>query len=366
MATATAAPARKPFTIGSRVSARASFDTGVKNLATGAVTPAGPTQVPAVGFLAGLLLKVSATAAGGVPALTADAPWNLINQVNFRNSKGDNLITSMTGYQLYLVNKYGGQLPFGVGSTADPKVGNGYTATAASPSFYLWLPFTIDMAQALGVVPATAGNNNYQVEIVFSSTGTVWSGGVTSGTAQVAATAFYYDLPNDAGFEDLPMGLPTASIWNIETPVLSQGTKTIQSFNNGNVIRNSIIVVRTAAGVRSEADLPTVLKLVVDNVDRLRFPTEMHRHLMSRWYGLTSSTAEAALGQDNGVLVFPYHLLSGGISGDPSNVRDQLLQTQTTTLLQLVGESFGATAATMELITQSIATTDLNALYGKE
>lgn len=366
MSTSTSAPALKPFTIGSRFSARASFDTGVKTLATGSTTAAGPQQVPAVGFLAGLLLKVSATASGGTPALTADAPFNLINQINFRNSKGDNLITPVSGYQLYLINKYGGQNPFGTGPFGDPKVGAGYVSTAASPSFYLWLPLSIDQASALGVVPATASNNNYQVEIIFSGLGTTWSGGATAGTASVQATAYYYDLPNEGGFEQTPRGLPTASVWNIETPPLTQGEKLVQSFNTGNIIRNHIIVVRNAAGARVDGDLPSITTLVLDNVDRLRLPKDQHEFLMARWYGLTNASKDAALGLDNGVIVFPYHLLSGGLNNDPANVRDQLLQTQTTSLVQFRGQSWGATAATMELITQSIATTDLNALYDKE
>ena len=356
----------KPFTIGSRFSSRASFDTGTKTLSTTGPTNTGPQQVPAVGFLAGLLLRITATATGGTPALTADAPFNLIELINFRNSKGDNLITPIKGYQLYLINKYGGQNIFGNGPTGDPKVGAGYTASGANVDFYLWLPLSIDVSQALGVVPATASNNNYQVEITLAATSTVWSGGVTGGTATVQASAYYFDIPNDPNYQSTPLGLPTASIWNVETPPLTAGEKTIQSFNTGNIIRNHILVVRTAAGARSDADWPTLTTLVLDNVDRLRLPKRDWEYLMARWYGLTNATKDAALGLDNGDFVLPYNALAGGSAGDPSNTRDQLLQTQSTTLLQFRGQSFGGTAATLEILTQSVATTDLNALYSKE
>lgn len=357
--------ALKPFTIGSRFSSRASFDTGTKVLSTTGLTNTGPQQVPAVGFLSGLLLRVTATATGGTPVIQADGPFNIIEQINFRNSKGDNLITPVRGYQLYLMNKYGAQIPGAQGPFGDPKVGPGYTASGANIDFFLWLPLSIDASQALGVVPATAGNNNYQVEVTLAATGTVWSGGVTGGSAIVSASAYYFDIPNDPSFSSTPAGLPTASLWNVETPPLTAGDKTVQSFNTGNIIRNHILVVRTAAGARSDADMPALTTLVLDNVDRLRLPKREWEYMMSRWYGLTNATKDAASGLDNGVYVLPYHALLGGTAGDPSNSRDQLLQTQSTTQLQFRGQSFGGTAATLEIITQSIATTDLNALYNK-
>ena len=365
MATPTAA-ALKPFTIGSHYSSRQSFDTGVKNLAVGALTNTGPQTVPAVGFLAGLLLRVQASATGGVPVLSADAPFNILETINFRNSKGDNLITPMKGYQLYLMNKWGAQIPGTVSPFGDPKVGAGYTAAAGAVDFFIWLPLSIDASQALGVVPATASNNNYQVEITLAALSTVWSGAPTAGTAQVSASAYYFDIPNDAGFSPTPLGMPTASIWNVESPSVNPGNKLIQSFNTGNVIRNHILVVRNAAGVRVDADFPALTTLVVDNVDRLRFPKREWEYMMSRWYTLTNAVKDQALGLDSGVYVIPYHALLTGDAGSTGNVRDQLLQTQSTTQVQFRGEPFGATASALEIITQSIATTDLNTLYSKE
>lgn len=362
---ATDTQVRKPFTIGSHFSSRASIDTGSRAIGA-ALVNTGPMQVPAVGFLAGILLDVRLTATDGVPALLADAPFSAIERINFRNSKGDNLITPVSGYDLYLINKYGAQIPGAQGPFGDPKVGPGYTSTAASPRFFLWLPLSIDASQALGVVPATASNNNYQIEITLNAVGGIWGGAVTVGTAQISGSAYYFDQPNDATFSDTPMGLPTASIWNVESPTVAPGERLVQSFNTGNIIRNHIFVVRNAAGARVDADWPALATIIVDNVDRLRLPVREWEYLMSRWYGLTNATKDAALGLDNGVFVIPWHCLLGGEAGDPSNVRDQLLQTQTTTQLQFRMQNFGATASVLRILTQSIATTDLNALYSKD
>src|SRR5690606_5061801 len=133
----TAAPAL-PFGIASRVSTRESFSLPQVSLAAAAPTIAAgtPVQIPAVGFLKKLRLRfaISTTSAGSA-TLNADAPWNLISSVSLKNSAGQPLIAPITGYELYLLNKYSGMgqgLASSYGVLGDPKSGRGYDATVAS------------------------------------------------------------------------------------------------------------------------------------------------------------------------------------------------------------------------------------------
>lgn len=372
--TATAAPA-VPFEVASQYSTRPSFQSPVVNLQGAAPSLLTPFQIPAVGYLEGLLLEVTITSTGGTtPLTTADGPFNVIQSINFRNAAGVNLISPVTGYQLYLINKYGGQV-LGTGEYADAKVGRFTTsgpgvAPAASGSFFLWLPLGIDAAEAYGAVPALASNANYQVEMTLAAASTVSSGAPTM-TVQVNATAHYFDVPasvDEQGIAqaNVPPGTPVASIWQVEQPTVSPGTALVQSYNVGNFISDHILVLRNSAGARIEANgWPNLLELYLDNQPRFSLRKSEFEFLMSRWFHLNATTKDAAGALDTGVFVLPYHALLGSESGDPANTRAQILPTLNATLLQFRAQDFGSAVSKLEIITNSISTTNSAFLYSK-
>ena len=125
--TAATAPAI-PFKIAGRKQTRSAFTPATVTLGASAVS-FSPLEVPATGYLAALRLEVTGTWSGGGAgtAFNADAPFNSISSIGVRDASGTPLITPMSGYQLYLINKYGGQVYAGV--SADPKSAYGYAAT---------------------------------------------------------------------------------------------------------------------------------------------------------------------------------------------------------------------------------------------
>jgi len=365
----TAAPAI-PFPVASQYSTRPSFDLTTQTLSASAPTQVSPVQIPAVGYLQGLLLEVTIDGTGGTaPAFTADGPFNVIQSINFRNASGVNLIAPVTGYDLYLMNKYGGQVAPGFGPYANPKFGFGYADTAPDAHFFLWLPLGFDISDAYGVIPALASNANYQMELSLAAIPTVMSGAPTSVTVSISATAHYFDLPaaaNQAGVAQATSpGSQATSVWQKETPTVTAGYKLQQLFNVGNVIRNHILVLRDEAGARLEAAWPDLTELYLDNQPRFSFSEAEWEFLMSRWYGLADVTKDSDNGLDNGVFVLPFHTLLGSAAGDPSNTRAQLLPTLNATLLQYRFQDFGANAARLEVLTESITTTDAATLYSK-
>lgn len=369
-----------PFTIASRVSKRQSFVISNVALAASApVLPAGtPVQIPAVGYLKNLRLEVTATITGGTPSFTADAPWNLIQNVAFKNSAGQNLVAPLTGYEWYIVNKYDGT---GAGVTTpygrlqDAKIGRQYVATAASSvHFFLDIPLEFDASQALGAIPALASNRSYQLEITFASIATVF-GATTPPTGvnvTVDATANYWDqpigqTPGGVVQSTEPFGLGTLSLWQKENPPIAPGEQLTRSNNTGNIIRNLIYIARTSTGVRTDVDWTSIAELFVDNNPMLRYKKTEWQDDMVRQYGLDASALDAAGGLDTGVYVIPFHLLAGGTAGDPGNSRAQLLATLDATLLQLKGYNWGAGLAGGQLtvLTQAIAADNSAFVYSK-
>lgn len=359
-----------PFAVASQYSTRPSFDLPVQTLQAAAPTQVSPVQIPAVGYLQGLLLEVTIDGTGGTtPAFTADGPWNVIQSINFRNASGVNLIAPLTGYDLYLVNKYGGQLAPGFGPYAQPDFGFNYADTAPDAHFFLWLPLGIDVSDAYGVIPALASNANYQMELSLSSVATLMSGAPTVNVS-ISATAHYFDLPaatNQAGVAQATSPAAQAvSVWQKETPTVSPGSQLVQSFNVGNVIRNHILVLRNSSGARIDTNgWPSLLELYLDNQPRFSLSKTEHEFLMSRWYGLGGTTKDALGAIDTGVYVVPFHTLLGSAAGDPANTRAQLLPTLNATLLQYRFQDFGSAASRLEILTEAVTTTDAAALYSK-
>jgi len=372
MAAQTAAPSI-PFPIASQYSTRASFQVPTQTLAAAAPTPITPIQVPAVGYLDGILLEVNIVTTGGTtPAFAADGPFNVIQNVNFRNAGGTNLIPPVTGYQLMLMNKYGGQVP-GIGPWSDPRFGPQFAGAnpLTAGHFFLWIPIGIDISDALGLVPALASNANYQVEMTLAAQSLVTTSNPTVNVT-VTTTAYFYDLPaetdaNGVHNQTVPDGQGTASIWQIEQPNVAPGTQLVQSNNVGNVIRNHILVLRNAAGARIDVTngWPNLMEVYLDNQPRFAFRRNEWEFLMSRWFGLGAATKDSVGGLDTGVYVIPYHAMTGSVAGDPANTRAQLLPTLNATLLQFRAQDWGSAVSKLEILTQVVSTKDPALLFSK-
>jgi hypothetical protein len=369
--TATANAPTLPFEIASQYSSRPSLVIPNVSLQASAPTPITPQQIPAVGYINGLLLEVIITGSGGTtPAFTADGPFNVIQTISLRNAAGVNLIAPVNGYDLYVMNKFGGQVNPGFGPYADPKFGLQYSATAPSAHFFLWVPLILDPTTGLGAIPALASNASYQLDATLASIATVLTGG-PSVSVTINADAYYFDLPasqDSTGVAQAttPEANGTTSIWLKESPAVVPGTQFVQSFNVGNVIRNHIMVLRNSAGARIDTNgWPNLFELYIDNNPRFSFRRNVFENLMSRWYGLGAATKDIAGGLDTGVYAIPYHALLNGVSGDANNTRAQLLPTITGTLLQMVARDFGSAASTLQIFTQTVSTASPQVLFGK-
>jgi hypothetical protein len=339
-----------------------------------------PIQIPAVGYLRHLDLQVTFTGVGGAGnAFTADAPFNVLQSVEFRTAAGNDLIVPLTGYQLYLACKYGAQ--YAQAPMCDNRMGAGFTAVAGPPStatFFIQVPLEIDAEVGLAAIPALASNRSYQLAITLAAITSVASGGITSATCTVNGTAWYWTEPpaqSQGGVVQAtqPYGLGTISQWQLETPPVTPGDKYIKSNNVGNVIRTLIFTLRNSAGARIDAaGWPAVSELYLDNEPMFYLTqaewidTLIQKQFM--FFGATTAatvTKDVACAPDTGVYPIPFHALAGGLAGDPSNSRSQLLPTLDASQLQLRMTSLGANASTLEILTQSVVPTSSSVIYSK-
>jgi len=352
-------------------------------------------QVPAAGYLRGIELLVDVATSGNsaatafkTAATAGDAPWSFINSINLVSADGSNLVSNVSGYQLFLVNKYGAFRS--QGQQMDPRsdqyfsITSGTGATGGSFSFRLFIPVEIDSSQAMCAIPNLAANKSYQINIQLNASGAVYSTAPTAaGAYTITVINHYWSQPaamNAVGVPQqiAPVGVGSVNLTSLQTIPVTQGDRIVQLQNVGNVIHKLIFTLRKSDGTRTTTDWGSTNQLILNNDTLFYWTTPNATTNKSTWasyitdtYGYgdavnaaapgTTSTLDSANGLDTGV----YALNFGDINGNAQTAcsRDQFLPTLDSTLLQLRSTSFGANAATLEVLSMAVKPTSAAALY---
>jgi len=361
-----------------------------------AATQLAVTQIPAAGYLSGVELLVdvatsgnSATVAFNTAASAGDAPWSFINSINLVSSDGSNLVTNLSGYQLFLVNKYGAFRT--ISPNSDPrsdqyfKLTTGSGGTGGSFSFRLFIPVEIDPSQAFCAIPNLSANRAYQVNIQLGASANVYSTAPTSaGSYTITLINHYWSQPaamNAAGVPQAiaPNGVGSVNLTQLQTIPVTQGDRLVQLQNVGNVIHKLIFTLRKSDGTRTSTDWGATNQLILNNDTLFYWNQPNSTTAKNSWasyisdtYGYgdalnatapgTQSTIDAANGLDTGVYAINFGDNTGGFARPDTN-RDQFLPTLDSTLLQLRSTSFGSGAATLEVISMAVKPTTAAALY---
>jgi len=366
------------FPVASRPQKRFSNTQTVSNLAGS--TSFAPIQLPATGFVRRLRLKFTAsvTSASAGAIVAGDGPWNLISAITVTDATGQPITQPISGYGLYLVNKY-----FGSGTVksgrldpwANPHLGPDFafasSATTGTATFYLDVDFEQDPRTGYGCIPNLDSNASLQLKIDVAQSTAAFSGTTTSAaTVSVRVMQEYW----------APVGAMTGKVPNMTTPVgfgdyletryetqtvTASAENTVNVSNRGGLIKG-IIAISRAAGTRTAFTAGSNVGVVYDNnaIDE-GVTLEEHQHEVRQVTGyigtdLTTSyaplTAGVLPGLDSGVLVFPFAKMSEG--------RNTWLSTRVGTLLQLK-VSPGASATQLELITLLAQVKDAAAFYGE-
>ncbi len=372
MASAPAAPAAIPFTRGSSL---ATMQDAQRQYTAGA---SDQIQLQTNSFLENLVLDFSLTTSGNAAtvAFAEDAPWSVIQSIELSDPANQAIITPISGYGLYLLNKY---LP-DTDCFFDPQMDPNYSAvtgagaTGGSFSFRLVVPVEHRKRDALGAVNNSAANQRYLLTLnVIQSFSSLYSTAPTTEatTLNLNITQAYWTSPpatvtTSAGSSPVsqtPAGLGTVGFVRYEThsDVSGGGNPQIQLSNVGDYLSSIIFVLRSSTGARDSADWPAVFNWWVNGFQVFALPTNYFVRQLARFYGYTAAIGTPG-GLDTGV--FPlyqlYSLFDRRENFGPAN---QYLATDATTKLQILGSTWGASAGKLEVFTRAIRPVSGAALF---
>jgi len=377
-----AAPAPIPFT---RAARRKSIQAYTKTftLSAGSTTAVEPIELPAAGFIRDLEVYVQIASSGNSATVAnpavGDLPWNVLNNIQVTNAAGDTIYVPINGYQLYLINKYGGIYP---PPNCDPRADQvfvatttGAGATAGTGAFLLRIPFEVDPRDAFCSLPNLAANKAYQVLINFASIAQVWAGGTApNGAVTVTLTIVmnYWSQPNAANGDGYPQqttpdGVGSVSLFRFQTLAnIGGGNKVMQLVNVGNVIRWMVFTLYDTASpnIRTDAQWSPTNYFRLNNDQLFYKPLTFWLSQMKQAYnyGTAAGAKDVAGALDTGVYSLTDFIQQHG-NVQVDSPRDQYLVTLDSTLLQLEGSQFGATANNLFVLSNEIKPVSAAALY---
>lgn len=305
-----------------------------------------------------------------------DFPFNVINTIQITNAAGDSITVPITGYELFLINKYGGNWE---SPQCDPRSDPSYTAvsvgsgaTDGSFAIRLKFPFEQDPRDAFCALPNLAANKAYQVVIQYAAVNTMFAGGTAPDgdvTLTQTVTAHYWSQPqaqSGTGMpqQTAPIGNGSVSLYRRQQDTVSGGSRIMNLYNVGNMIRWGVISVRdnSTPSVRSDSDFPDVSYFRLNN-DQLFYKTKNGwRSEMNERYGFGTGSMDTAGNQDTGVYVLS-DFMAQHEHVTPDGPRSQYLVTLDSTLFQYEANSFGSSANSFTYLQNELKPKDAASVY---
>lgn len=343
---------RNPFIRAAQETTKGAFHNRA-TLITAAATQVGPVDVPSQGFLRSIDIVVTCEGgSGGSAAGRADAPWNALQDVSLQDVNGRPLVGPFNGYDLMLVNKWGG---IGHAQEADPADWPSFTAMSATTggfAFRLRIPVEITPRDGFGSLPNLTSAATYKFYYSIAASGTIYSTPpvttLPSVRVRLYANVWSQPPPQDPSGranEQVPPGLGTTAFWSKQQVTVSPGEQHIQFSRMGNHIRNWILVYYddTAVAARISTEFPDEWRIEWDN-----------KILTSTTQLLERDRAVERFRQplDTGVFVMDYTHDADGIPGNEN--RHLWLPTVSGTRIELVG-TFTGTGGVLNILTNEVA-----------
>jgi hypothetical protein len=268
--------------------------------------------LPPNNIMRGIALEVTAVAAGNSATVvfnTPDSPLNVFSTVNFTTAGGTSIVGSFDSFTASVVQKYGGY-------ARNPDVRNSavYSTTpgsgAAGGSFteVFRIPVEIVSRSGFGSLSNTSTEAPLQLNLVLNTSAAVYTTAPTVlPTVSVKGSLLgYWAGPSGRA---TPRNFGTTQFWNQQTYNALNGaqTYTLQAPPGmGNKHRNWVAINRTTAGARSTADFPSPLNLTFRGNTLVQLDNLLWVDEMSRIFGYSNATLDAANGLDTGVFVIPF------------------------------------------------------------
>lgn len=257
------APAR-PFRVGVQSHEETNYDNSA--LMTTSTVDLPVFEIPPQGFLQGILMLVQCTTSSNAATVAmvadpSDAPFSCIDTIQLEDTNSKPIIGPITGYDLYLINKYGGYA-FGNDPKQSPvySVTTGSSGTGGSFAFILRLPVELVSRDALGALPNKSGTNKFRIRTRLAASTKVYATSPTTlGTVRVRYVPQNWWEPDMMDLKGRPLAqnppaVQTTQYWTKGVYAVNSGDQRIQIQQGlGYLIRNYIFVNRTTADLRTSA-----------------------------------------------------------------------------------------------------------------
>ena len=285
----------------------ASVSVPASNLSIASANTLNDIEIPPYGYLRSVRLKFTVSGgAGTAVAGVQDAPWNLINSITFLDSTSDPIL-SLSGFQLYLANKYGGY------GFKDPSRLLSYSPIAATTgnfTFTLYLPLEFIQRMALGSLGNMNSTATYKINLITNPSTVIYSTApttlptltitmITQSWAKPPTT----DLLGNA-LTTAPPLINTTQYWTSQVLSNLSGLTDAQIKRVGNYYRNIIMVSRNSSTGARQNVLPSGAALKLDNVVRTYLDVGLIQDRMQDVYGYHNAI-DTPGGIDTGVFIVP-------------------------------------------------------------
>lgn len=317
------------------------------------VTPTASAQtlsaidVPAFGFIRHLFFEVTGSGGTlGAGTLSADYPHNLFQSMSLSDVNGAPIFGPYDGYAALMSNVYGGY-----GFNSDPRRDPSYVATI-NAVFKMRIPVEISHHDGFGALANQNSAANYKLNLTINPSTVMYSvAPTTPATFRIRVYLEAWTLPNDVDVvgrpqQQFPPVHGTSQFWSQNIKSVSVGNNTTPLVRVGNLIRNIVVIARTAAGARADNVFPDPATVNWDARVLLN-DSQGYRKFITweRANNLLNNT------NDTGVFVFGFDHSNKNNQGDDSPVL--WLPTVQSTRLEIAGTS--AAAGTLQVLTNDVA-----------
>jgi hypothetical protein len=310
----------------------------------------GPFDVPAYGFMRHIILEVTLTGGTlGAGVLSADFPWNIIQNIQISDVNGAPIFGPLDGFAALQATLWGGY-----SYRQDPRMDPGYDGTI-NGRFFLRIPVEISKHNGYGSLANQNAAASYKLSYTLNTAAAVFSTAPTTApTPTVRAHLEAWSQPNEvdlAGRPQLrePPGHGTTQFWSAFTKATVAGQNNVQFPRVGNLIRNLVVIARNAAGARADNVMPDPIQVFWD-ARSLTLETQALRNK------LAYEAIQAPAIRDVGVFAFPFDDLVLGHAGDEEP--NFWLPTMQSSRLELNGVA--AAAGTLQVCTNDVAPVEVN------
>lgn len=242
-----------------------------------------PLLKPVGGYLRELSFYVTSVTGGGTGgSATADAPYNTIQNLFLRDPYGQPLVQA-SGYGLYLINLYSGQvgaLSFGNNPATIPS----FTAVAAAGTFRFRVSIPLELdSSGYCSLPVMNASSQPQIQVQTNPIATVVSG-VTGGnpTLTLALDEPYWMAPVDNPTA-APADVGSSAQWSEARAAAGVGANNYQRIQLprvGTFIHTLILTLRDSTGARVDlwpaSDLtfwvdgvPVLMETLIERTDKM-------------------------------------------------------------------------------------------------